>query len=135
MQCQAATFSVQYNPSSVLSMALSTSKKGLICDLYSILQMVVSTQVKMNYRQQWQKDLTLLDDQWQQAQSLFLLFPFPPLNCLFYIVHYMPHRLYSWGRSDSPNCSRLVNTGTLINTVWRCPKLHCYWTNVFSNTQ
>lgn len=61
---------LKYNPSTVLAMAISTSctKRGLLGDLYSALQMAVSARTQINSYASWQEDLESLDeDKWTQA--------------------------------------------------------------------
>lgn len=46
-------------------------------------------------------------------------------------VHYTPLRLHKMGRQPDPLCGRCGrHQGDLIHLLWRCLKLHRYWSTV-----
>lgn len=48
-------------------------------------------------------------------------------------VHFTPARLFRMGVRLDSNCPRcLRDHGDLIHLLWRCPKLHLFWTGVLS---
>lgn len=48
-------------------------------------------------------------------------------------VHYMPERLFRMGVQADSNCPRCARDhGDLIYLLWRCPRLHLYWSGVIA---
>lgn len=53
-----------------------------------------------------------------------------------FIIHHAyrtPEKLHKWHSRDDPICPRcLVDNGTLVHMLWKCPKFQRYWTTVMS---
>lgn len=48
-------------------------------------------------------------------------------------VHLTPVRLFKMGLREDPLCDRYPRDhGDLIYLLWRCPKLHLYWSGVLN---
>lgn len=85
----------------------------------------------------WERDVgPLTGDQWEEAllsittcslnvaqkvSQLYIVLP----------VHYTPLRLHKMGRRPDSLCDRCrQHQRDLIHLLWRCPKLHRYWSEV-----
>lgn len=85
----------------------------------------------------WDKDVgPLTGDQWEeilQSINICSLNVAQKILQLYIVlrVHYTPLKLYKMGKRPDSLCSRCGrNQGNLIHLLWRCPKLHRYWSEV-----
>ena len=85
----------------------------------------------------WERDVgTFEDEQWEevlQAVQLCSMNVAQRLSQLYIVlrVHYTPARLYKMGIRPDSNCTRCTRDhGDLIHLLWRCPKLHLFWSGV-----
>lgn len=78
---------------------------------------------------------TFEEEQWEEAVQLCSLNVVQRLFQLLIVlrVHYTLARLFRMGVRADSNCPRCVRDhDDLIHLLWRCPKLHRFWTGVVS---
>lgn len=88
-------------------------------------------------RNRWQADVGDLDDsEWQEALSSAKEIAIPPRLKLIQLkilhrVYYNCTLLHKLHKIDTPTCKRNCGMeGTYIHTLWHCPVIVIYWTNV-----
>lgn len=123
----------------ITQLILSSSRKGQISSLYGSLLGHVSKAMALNCRAGWEADIEhISDEEWTTILDNVLkisLSSSQKLTQLFIIhrTYRTPEKLHRWRRRDDPLCPRcLVDTGTLVHMLWKCPKLHRYWAEVIS---
>ncbi|XP_040184732.1 uncharacterized protein LOC120917483 [Rana temporaria] len=117
----------------------AVSSKGFISECYAILLQYFLGQHPVMVREKWEKDVGQLDgEQWEeifQGVSSCSLNVAQRLTQLYIIfrVYYTPRRLQLMGMQTDDVCTRCKRVhGDLIHLLWRCPKLHKYWSEVMS---
>lgn len=128
---QTSKFQLQYNPSNILSKAISTSctKRRLIGDLYSVLQIANRTRRQVNSFTCWQSDIESLDEgEWARALEALPEVSLSPSQRLTLILilllillsaHYTPQKLYAWGKALTPLCPHCaLSNGSLVHMLW-----------------
>lgn len=126
------------SPTSILhSFSSVTHAKGLISHCYSMLLSNYLDGYPSKVRGKWEGDIGQLSgDQWEDAlQGVVIssLISSQKLSQLYIVFrsHYTPARLQRIGALTDTLCCRCKHDrGDLIHLLWRCPKLHRYWTAV-----
>ena len=121
-------------PIMLMKLTMTPSRKGQISSVYSTLLGHVSMAMTLKCRTGWGEDIGDINDkEWNTILGnvpSVTLSSTQQLTQLFIIhrTYYTPEKLYKWRRRDDPFCPRcLVDNGTLIHMLWRCPKLQRYW--------
>ena len=114
-----------------------TSFRGFISSSYSMLLSSFLPGFPAKVLSSWERDVgTFEEDQWEgalQAVQGCSLNTAQRLSQLFILmrVHYTPARLFRMGLGEDDICPRCArDRGDLIHLMWRCPKLHLYWSGV-----
>lgn len=117
----------------------ATKTKGFISPCYHMLLMEYLSAYHTRAMSQWEEDVgTWTGDQWEEAfqsANMCSLNVSQKVSQLYILlrVHYTPVKLHKMGRLQNPLCSRCRRTvGDLIYNLWRCPKVHHYWSLVLS---
>lgn len=116
---------------------LVTDAKVLISQCYSMLLRKYLDGYPTKARENWEWDAGT-NVGWSKGDALQALvssslIPSQKLSQLYIILraHRTPTRLHAMGLLTDPICGRCKrDRGDLIHLIWRCPKLHRYWTNV-----
>lgn len=115
----------------------STETKGFISYCYQMLLMQLLKAHPTRAPSLWEQDVgPITGEQWEeilQSINICSLNVAQKVSQLYIIlrVHYTPLKLYKMGRRTDPLCGRCErHQGDLIHLLWRCPKLHRYWSEV-----
>lgn len=116
-----------------------TDTKGVISQCYNMLLGSFLDGYPMKVVSQLEADLGPIGGElWEealQAVNICSLNVAQKVSQLYVLlrVHYTPVKLYKMGKTPDPLCGRCrVEPGDLIHLLWRCPKLHRYWTEVLA---
>ena len=128
------------SPTPIFRLLCSTQDtKGMISQCYSMLLASFLEGYPMNAAEQWETDLGPIEGEvWEealQAVNTCSLNVSQRVSQLYILlrVHFTPVKLFRMGRAPDPLCGRCrVAQGDLIHLLWRCPKLHRYWTEVLA---
>ena len=111
--------------------------KGFISYSYTMLLNLFHRDFPLKVVERWERDVGAFEEeQWEEALQAV---PLCSLNVAqrvsqLYIllrVHYTPARLARMGVRADADCTRCSRDhGDLIHLLWRCPKLHLYWSQV-----
>ena len=113
--------------------------KGMISQCYNMLLSSWLEGHPMKVAEQWETDLGPIEGEvWEEALlavnacSLNVSQRVSQLYILLR-VHYTPVKLFRMGRAPDPLCGRCrAAQGDLVHLLWRCPKLHRYWSEVLA---
>lgn len=102
-------------------MQQSSCTKGFISNCYTMLLGVYLENFPNSACEKWERDVgDISGDLWEEAPEAVWLCSLS-----------MSHRLHSMGLRPNLICTRCnKDVGDLIHLVWKCPKLHRYWSSV-----